>query len=434
MLTTKDVKNIFKTAGSEKNSGGLPILYDKDKVYTASDFHHTLVIGETGSKKSRLIGMPMVVNLLMASENVVVSDPKGEIYNYTHKVAEDEGYKIIKFDFTDLKNSDTWNPLTEIENDFRSGDLEKAWVKAEQFWTVVNSPIKQNKDPYWDKTAIELLTNIFKLYFITVKKKHTLTGFYRFYNNIINLKCNEDGELSFPESLYVYEEIHDEITKNLTPIIINIEKNPYMSTANVAKTTLDILALNTPNISHLLMKNSFEYTDFDKEKTIVYLITPDDNSIFDIYVNVFVSKTYSTLSAYLKDLERDSLDIRLNYVLDEFANIPKINDFDKFISMSRSKNIRFTLLIQNIGQLDNYGENLKETIIGNCSNIAYLYSKEKKTNEFIYDFVSDLISFKGISKLDKDNGEVIMKLDRNKPYIATLMDIDDVLKWRNNKI
>ncbi|MBS9775778.1 MAG: TraM recognition domain-containing protein, partial [Fusobacterium sp.] len=138
----------------------------------------------------------------------------------------------------------------------------------------------------------------------------------------------------------------------------------------------------------------------------------------------------SRLSDLILEKKETSLKIRLNYILDEFANIPCIENFDRYISVGRSKNIRFTLFLQNIGQLKKYGDK-KEIILGNASNIVYLYSKEKETVNFIYEQVKDYINLKGLKKLDKDLGEAIMLLDRYDPYLAHLKDIDDVLASLN---
>ena len=126
---------------------------------------------------------------------------------------------------------------------------------------------------------------------------------------------------------------------------------------------------------------------------------------------------------------------RMNFILDEFCNIPEIPEFSNMITAARSRNIRFHLVIQGKKQLvDKYKEKA-DVIMGNCSNWIYLYSREmtllndisQLCGEVFYDnsIKTPLISTFELQHLDKEAGEALILSGRNYPCIARLADIDE---------
>lgn len=347
MLTNNEVKNIFA-----ENKGGLPIMYEDNKNYVCNDYYHNLIIGETGSKKSRLLAMPMVVNLLRNNENVIVSDPKGEIYKNTVKIAKDNNYKVIKLNFADLEDTDSWNPLGQIHRLFSDGNYSEAWIKLRNFCEKLTYSSDESREIYWHMSYTNLLTNLFKLYFIC-EIKISFIGFYDFYTKIFTTENTEfdhnilTTQIKDNTTMIPYpQRKYSKIFKDIRPFVFNFmgarDDNPNLSTRVGVDNALLSIGLNIKNMQNILKENTVDFEKLNDEKIIFYLITPDNNSIFDKYINLFVDETYNVITEFLNKNKKDALDIRLNYVLDEFANIPKIKNFDKFISMSRSKNIRFT--------------------------------------------------------------------------------------------
>ena len=92
-------------------SGGIPIISDGRTAYIDHSDTHSIIFGSTGSKKTRLFGMPLINILAMAGESFIATDPKGELYNKTSGLVAEKGYKTIVLNFRDLKQSDFWNPL-----------------------------------------------------------------------------------------------------------------------------------------------------------------------------------------------------------------------------------------------------------------------------------------------------------------------------------
>jgi len=179
----------------------------------------------------------------------------------------------------------------------------------------------------------------------------------------------------------------------------------------------------------MLSGSNIDMGGIGKAKTAVFLIIPDENTLFNKLISVFVKQCYSELLREAQRYPDNRLPVRVNFLLDEFSSLPAITDFPAMITASRSRNIRFNLFIQSDKQLyDKYGYNA-EAIKGNCQNWVYLHSRElsilteivslsgKKNNE------ENLVSVSTLQKLDKDKGEAYILNKRLYPYIATLPDI-----------
>ncbi len=189
MLLNDVVKEKFEkiSLNGVCGKGGLPLMYEGEDVYVSGDYYHSIVIGETGSKKSRLFAMPMVVNILQAGENAVITDPKGEIYKKTHKLAEKNNYNIVKIDFSDLKNSSKWDIFGEIKANFEKNNLPRALELINDFAKkiIVNS-MKETRDKYWEIAPTEDLTSLLKIFFLTERETYTFKSFMDFYREFSN--------------------------------------------------------------------------------------------------------------------------------------------------------------------------------------------------------------------------------------------------------
>lgn len=137
------------------------------------------------------------------------------------------------------------------------------------------------------------------------------------------------------------------------------------------------------NLSEMLSYSDFEMREIGEKKTAVFIIIQDEKKTYHSLATIFLKQAYETLIdvAYRHG---GKLPVRTNFLLDEFANMPPLKDVCTMITAARSRQVRFTLIIQNFAQLnDVYGEQQAETIKGNCGNMIYLISTELKALEEI---------------------------------------------------
>jgi hypothetical protein len=180
----------------------------------------------------------------------------------------------------------------------------------------------------------------------------------------------------------------------------------------------------------MLSANDLDMVEIGKEKTAAFLIIPDGNTFYHRLISVFVKQCYTELIIEAQKQPSKSLPRRVNFLLDEFSSLPQISDFPAMITASRSRNIRFNLIVQSINQLrDRYGGQA-ETIRGNCENWVFLHSREYSLLEELANLSGmrnhedPLVSVSMLQTLDKDKGEAFIMHKRKHPYIAGLPDID----------
>ena len=430
-----------------RQKGKLPFSFEEKRVYVDGSDSHTLIIGSTGSKKSRLLVMPTVISLLKAGENVIVSDPKKEIYNMTYDLAEKEGYKIITLDFREPKRSSRWNPFEVLGEAIKSQDrdriLKEVHNLAENFIVI-----PEGRDPFWMKASVEFLENILLINVIkgeadlksfmenvkSVEKffsDYELRKIYNLTEGIYNLVGYgvRPGRVKFLNNKFYFDRF-DEFIRKWAMYPTNTRGSVFATMSS----NLQIFKTNDTLIENSAIPD-FSYRDIlgEEQKTIVYLIIPEENTAYEMMIKMFVEQSYSYLITQIQEKFGARAPRRINYVLDEFANIPKINGFEKNISISRSRNIRFFLVVQDISQIaQRYGENNAYTIVGNCNNLAYLYCNDIKTNEFIHGKVRDKISYTSLTTLNSENGEVMFLMGRRGEYIGFLEDISCVMEMVNN--
>ena len=193
--------------------------------------------------------------------------------------------------------------------------------------------------------------------------------------------------------------------------------------------------LNNRQLQNMMSQTTFDMSSIGKKPTVVYVIMADEKDTHHFLVTIFIKQLYECLIKVAQKSSEKSLPIRVNFLLDEFASIPKIDNFANAMAAARSRNIRFQLILQNINQLENnYGKSSAEIIKGNCNNWVFLSSKElpllneisalcgSRTSNSGY--VKPLITISELQKLKKGEfTEALILSSGHNPYIAELPDI-----------
>jgi type IV secretion system protein VirD4 len=139
------------------SSGGIPIISDGRTAFVDGSDTHSLIFGSTGSKKTRLFGMPLINILAMAGESFIATDPKGELYSKTSGLVAAKGYDTYVLNFRDVKQSDYWNPLQLPHYLYHNGNTDEAISLLNDFLNAVAEPHKKGaKDPYFAELSYSL--------------------------------------------------------------------------------------------------------------------------------------------------------------------------------------------------------------------------------------------------------------------------------------
>ncbi len=419
------------------NCAGIPLDFDESKqtVYCDGSDAHTILIGSTGSKKSRLVVMPTVHVLAAAGESMIICDPKAEIYKRTSGVLKNNNYEVNVVNLREPEKGDSWNLLSIPYKLFKDGEIDKACAFIND--ATLNLIPLNSKDPYWDYSARDLLFGLILLVFEFCKE-------YNISDDAVNistvLKLRKElfsttsTEKIKSNKIWLYAEKFSLVTSRLIGIVIC----PSNTMACILSTFDQHMScfLMQPQIIDLLSSTSIDIDNTGFKKRAIFLIMPDEKSTFHKLITVFVKQIYELfIDISYKKCKDGKFPTRINFILDEFSSLPTISDFPQMVTASRSRNIRFILVAQSKHQLkERYGEEA-ETIQSNCTNWLFLTSREIELLREISALAGDknrepLISVAKLQHLNKDKGECLIFSGRLYPYFASLADIE---KYDNNQ-
>ena len=405
-------------------TGGVPLLVKDQKAYVDAEDNHTMIFGSTGSKKTRLLGIPTVEILSRAGESFIVTDPKGEIYAKTAKNIQRRGYRTYCLNLRELKNGITWNPLLLPYEFYCQGDEGKAVEMVNEMVRMIVG--EKSEDPFWSNTTIDVITGLILILLENANKE----------------ECNMKSVLAlWSQYLEAKENFIQWVRQNCSDLVarklnsLNNESPKTVGSIEALVTTgLNRLSANEDFVE-FLSQDGMKFDNIAQEKTAIFILVPDENKFYHFIVSLFLEQMYEVLIKQAQRNPDQRLGIRMNYIIDEFANIPKMENMDSMISASRSRNIRFTLLVQSKKQIEEKYGPAATVICDNCSNWIYLYSKgydllneiSRLCGNVIYDnhLTIPLISEFELQHLKKEEGEALVLSGRNLPCIVNLADIDE---------
>lgn len=415
---------------------GIPLAWSgkNESVYVDQTDTHTLVVGPTGSKKSRLVAMPLVRILGSTGESMIISDPKAEIYNRTAAYLSQKGYNVFVLNLRSPMNGQRWNPLTIPYEFYSEGEIDKAYEFVNDIAENLIHTEQSVKDPFWDNSAGSFFFGLVILLF-KLCQKHGLGKEYVHMGNVIALRNILLTGMHRTNALWAFAKTDPIITSALIGTVetANETKAGILSTFDQKVRMFSI----QPNLLDMLGANDFDMNRIGTEPTAVFLIVPDEKTGYHSLVSLFIKQSYEYMifNAQL-EAERDGfhtgvLQNRVNYILDEFSSLPTIRDFPAMITAARSRNIRFTLVVQSKHQLIQRYHDETETIQTNCNNWIFLTSRELRFLEEVSalcgktvgDNPQPVLSLTDLQRLDKDAGEAVLLCGRSKPCITKLADI-----------
>lgn len=394
---------------------------------------HSLVIGATGSGKTTTFINPMI-QLLGATDcgsSMIMTDPKGELFSLHSKFLKERGYNVLLLDLRDTYSSSRWNPLESIWDMYQdyvhTGEGIRAHRDAMADYPALKQPdgpaedgglwIEWNGRAYADPTHCQDD--------IAVAKQRIYDEMYEDLNDLISVICPIENEkdplwekgarsIIMATCLAMLEDSEDPrlgMTKekfnffNLNKALTNSEndfqalKEYFQGRSGLSQAvTLSRQVLSAPDqtmssylsiafdklnmfndrgLCGLTSATDIDAADFARRPTALFMKIPDEKDTRHGLAAVFVLCMYKALIKVASAREDLSLPRNVYFILDEFGNMPKIEKFDKMITVGRSRRIWFNMVVQSYSQLNNvYGEQVADIVKSNCGMKMFIGSND----------------------------------------------------------
>ena len=327
---------------------------------------NVLVVGGSGSGKSASYSIPNAYQML---GSYVFTDPKGELYDKTAGYLKQHGYKIKVFNLVHPQFSDGYNPLMHVASEIDVDVIANTIVKGQK------ADGAGGTDPFWDDSA-EMLLKALIYYLMATRpdEEQNLASCAELVR-----AANSNGGSNLLTELMSQLPYDHPARMNYKSIEIAPEKT-YSSILSTLQSKLG--KFDSKEIAELTSTDTIDFDQIGNEKTAVYVISSDTHGAYDFLLTIFFSQMIQQLYDLADNSEGLHLKVPTYFILDEFANIGRIPDFDKKISTSRSRKISFSVILQNLDQLEAIYDKSHETIIGNCDTHVFLGSNSQKTVEY----------------------------------------------------
>lgn len=404
---------------------------------------HEMYIGATGSGKTTGCVEPQLRALAYQKNkpNLFVTDPKGELFEHNAQHLKDNGYRLFVLNFKELDRSDKWNPFLELFEKqmelnsldhgvtmhtgevpdylekyddpedyngeyyvefngtaFCSGDSLECYMSFKrdlltaEISSIVNQfanmfvTVENQKDPTWEYGAQELIKGLLQCMLEDATNREdftedmmTIKTMHQYYQALRVPILARDNRYSDSVTLYSHP-----LTKDKSADALRNMATALNNANNTMKSYCGVFDGATKDwfqshIFALTTGNTVNIDDLDNSPFAIFVITRDyDKSDFKV-AGLFIDWVYRKI---IEKTERGEYVRPTHFLLDEFANVPPIKDFENKIATARSRNIWFHIVLQSYSQLDHvYGDDRAAIIKDNCNSQVFLGAQNRKTRE-----------------------------------------------------
>ena len=358
-MTAREMKDVFELTTPSKAEGNILGQHKGTLVCLPKDTRlnkHTAIFGASGTMKSRAVIRNAIFQSIKRGESVLVSDPKSELYSDTSELFRKNRYEVKVFNLVDPKHSDTWNCMSDIAEDT---------LMAQVLTNVIIGNTSQGKgDHFWDNGETNLLKALVLYIALDDHRTPDQKNLWEVYQMLINSSekdlTNAFKKLPFGHPAKAPYNLFAQASDNVrSGILLGLG------------TRLQVL--QNKEVARLISGSSIDLTAPGRRKCAYFIILSDQETSMAFLSSLFFSFLFIKLTRFADSCPGGSCMIPVNLILDEFNNIGRIggasdgSDFARSLSVIRSRDIRVTLAVQSLGQLQNrYPNNLWAEIIGNC--------------------------------------------------------------------
>ena len=335
---------------------------------------NTVVVGGSGAGKTRFFAKP---NLCQANTSFTVLDPKGELLRSTGHLLRQKGYEVRVLDLLNMEKSHCYNPFVYLRDD---NDVQRLVTNLFKNTTPKGA---QSQDPFWDQAAqMLLLALVFYLHYEAPPEERNFS---------MVMEMIRAGEVREDDDTYQspLDELFDRLEmRNPEHIALKYYRN-YRSGSGKTLKSIQITLVsrlekfNLESLAGMTQTDEMELWSLGEKKTAIFAVIPDNDSSFNFIVGLLYTQLFQQLYYQADVVHGGRLPVHVHFVMDEFANVSLPDDFDKILSVMRSRGVSVSIILQNLAQLKALFEKQWESIVGNCDEFLYLGGNEQSTHKYV---------------------------------------------------
>lgn len=352
-------------------------IYDKNMMFFLSYFIKTnkILIEKMYSNKKyqeQIIDkyklVDYIIEVIKNNQDELEKNIKNKKYFDNYSYMEYTGEKLKEY-LNNLSNLEILDKIKEMQNNSSNHQAEANHLVISLANLIFTE--KESKDPFWINSSKQLFIGLAGVFLEDYKKG--LIDENKI--NIASIKKFQNSSLIKENQMYLQRNLntrsYGNLSKDYLTSILSSAENTYKSVTAVFGEKMSIFDdLNVENVTSI---SEFNFTDVGRKPTALYIIVPDEDKSYYQLVTIILGMLIKDLSKFANMPENNGmLPVKVEWILEEFANMPPINDIHVSVSVARSRGMRYIFFIQSFAQLDQiYGKEIASIIIDN-SALCYL--------------------------------------------------------------
>lgn len=335
---------------------------------------NVLVIGGSGAGKTRFYVKP---NIMQANCSMVVLDPKGENLRSTGWLLKKKNYRIRILDLVQMERSHCYNPFVYLRDD---NDVQRLVTNLFKATTPKGST---SSDPFWDTAAqMLLLALIFYLKYEAPEDEQN-------FAMVMEMLRAGDVDEEDSKAMSALDTLFYDLRKTDPDHIALKYYDAYHSGSGKTLKSIQITLasrlekFNLESVAGITITDELDLWKLGEEKTALFAIIPDNDTSFNFLVSLLYTQIFQQLFEVADKKYGGSLPVHVQFLMDEFANVSLPDDFDKILSVMRSRGVSVSIILQNLAQLKALFEKQWESIVGNTDEFVYLGGNEQATHKYV---------------------------------------------------
>ena len=335
---------------------------------------NVLVVGGSGAGKTFSYCKP---NIMQANTSFVCLDPKGEIVRDTGYLLEQKGYEVKVLDLINMEKSHCYNSFVYLKND---NDVQKLVTNLFKSTTPKGA---SSNDPFWDTAAQMLLLSL--IFYLVYEAPEDEQNFVMVMELLRAGDVHEDDDSYISPLDMLMNRLE---SRNPEHIAVKYYHDYHSGSAKTLKSIQITLAarlekFNLESLANMTMTDELHLASLGERKVALFALIPDNDTSFNFLVSILYTQIFQQLFYIADHKYGGSLPVHVHFVMDEFANVSLPDDFDKILSVMRSREVSVSIILQNLAQLKALFEKQWESIVGNCDEFLYLGGNEQSTHKYV---------------------------------------------------